>query len=358
MKLTWPILCVCFMVYRPSLGQDARTQVPSDEPIAAPGSIPSRTPIISAVPSSSFAPSQTPFATPRPTQPPSPQGAPCSLQTCWTFDSMQNLAAAIMTDFWTQEKFCLCPFDFRSAEACTGVRVDTIFIENGRNVHVTCASTELDSCLMGCSRLAFEIQRGSSLSLTGISFTGGRLFSRVLVSGGAILTGNNLKFFDTSVTDLPSRRDLVGEVIENIGSRSLQAANGNGAGILSFGELHLQDTVFERCVAAKAGGGIFSAGLVNMTFSRFWDNTAARGGALYAERGEVVLREIIVGESTSSLVSTNPRNSIYLEGNVLIRCSSLGIGGILKDTCLTSGVGFRDYTKLAVVLALTLGALL
>ncbi|EEC48558.1 predicted protein [Phaeodactylum tricornutum CCAP 1055/1] len=277
----------------------------------------------------------------------------CNVGACSAVDSMRSVVTAVNTSFFGRQEFCLCPFRFeKSTDACTGLEVfETSVIAEGRVVRVSCAVEDNNACVMGCGNSVFEVDRGARLILDDISFTGGSIYPRVLINSGANLTGNNLRFFDT-LSWAPASRARGLQVFNSSGAnltgnnlrffdtlswapasrarglqvfnsslrdyqglppRSLQLASGSGAGILSSGILSLYNTTFENCRATKTGGGLYTAGLTQLTGVQFLDNTAPKGGAFYVGgTGTVTVRDsVVVDPFQSDLMDLGSnRNSV------------------------------------------------
>jgi predicted outer membrane repeat protein len=268
----------------------------------------------------------------------------CNVGACSAVDSMRSVVTAVNTSFFGRQEFCLCPFRFeKSTDACTGLEVfETSVIAEGRVVRVSCAVEDNNACVMGCGNSVFEVDRGARLILDDISFTGGSIYPRVLINSGANLTGNNLRFFDT-LSWAPASRARGLQVFnsslrdyQGLPPRSLQLASGSGAGILSSGILSLYNTTFENCRATKTGGGLYTAGLTQLTGVQFLDNTAPKGGAFYVGgTGTVTVRDsVVVDPFQSDLMDLGSnRNSVEVEAGASIDCFGRIDGQALIDAC-------------------------
>jgi len=116
---------------------------------------------------------------------------------------------------------------------------------------------------------------------------------------------------------------------ELFGSRRLQIASGNGAGVYNEGDMTATDCKFYNCTAARGGGAIYTKGTAVVENTEFKDNEAMLGGAIYVEKGTASVTECIFEDNAPGNVFIGTTATV--EG-----CGNEGLEGDLGLACPTS----------------------
>ena len=134
----------------------------------------------------------------------------------------------------------------------------------------------------GASRI-FQVEQGSSASLTGLTITGGFTTG----DGGGLLNQGSITLVDVVVV---GNSAASGGGLANLGTALIvgssidgNAASADGGGILNTGALTELGGDLSGNSAGTDGGGLYNRGTANLVNSTVDDNTAFAGGGIYAD---------------------------------------------------------------------------
>jgi hypothetical protein len=134
----------------------------------------------------------------------------------------------------------------------------------------------------GVSRV-FQVDKGSSASLTGLIITGGFTTG----DGGGLLNQGSIALVDVAVVGNSAAN---GGGIANLGTALIvgSSIDGNtaiddGGGISNTGVLTELRSDLSANSAGTSGGGLYNRGTANLVYCTVDDNTALTGGGIYAD---------------------------------------------------------------------------